>query len=150
MAPRFAAVRATVFATAPVELTPMFDAALADALPADVMIPVERTNGPILLVSGENDRMWPSTRMGEQIMGRLRANKHPFPSQHLHFAGAGHLMRAPGVSTAILNGHFALGGERVAQARANREAWTATLSFLAATLQLHSASDLAAAAGGSR
>jgi dienelactone hydrolase len=150
MAPRLAAVRARAFGAAPVELKPIFDAALADTLPAEVMIPVERTNGPILLVSGENDRMWPSTRMGEQVMERLAANKHPYPSRHLHFTGAGHLMRAPGVSTAILNGHFALGGERVAQARANRESWTATLSFLAGALQLHSARDLAAAAGGSR
>ena len=150
MAPRLAAVRARVFGAAPVELKPMFDAALADTVPAEVMIPVERTNGPILLVSGENDRMWPSTLMAEQVIARLAANKHPFPSRHLHFAGAGHLMRAPGVSTAILDGHFALGGECLAQARANRDAWIATLSFLDGGLQLHSARDLAATAGGSR
>jgi hypothetical protein len=88
--------------------------------------------------------------MGEQIMDRLRANRHPFRSHHLHFAGAGHLMRAPGVSTRVLNGHFRLGGERVAQARANRDAWTATLSFLAGALQLPSGRVLAAAAGGAR
>src|SRR5262249_14415140 len=83
--PRLANVRARDFASSPIELTPMFETALAGPLPADATIPVENTNGPILLVSGEDDRMWPATRMGEQVMHRLAARAHPFRSRHLHY-----------------------------------------------------------------
>jgi dienelactone hydrolase len=150
MSPRLAAIRSRVFETSPVELTPMFEAAMAGPLPAESFIPVEKTKGPILLVSGEDDRMWPSTRMGAQIMERLRTQRHPFPSRHLHFPGAGHLMRSPGVSTRVLHGKFAFGGESTAQAKANRTAWAATLSFLAETLRLDANADALAAAGGQR
>ena len=34
-------------------------------------IPVERTNGPILLVSGQDDQMWPSAQMGQLVIERL-------------------------------------------------------------------------------
>ena len=130
MAPRLNAIRADVFRASPVELTPLFEAALDGPIPPDTLIPVEQINGPVLLVSGEDDRMWPSTRMGEQMMARLAAHRHPFRSRHLHYPGAGHLLRSPGVSTMVLQGQFALGGERLAQARANRAAWRATLDFL--------------------
>ena len=56
MTPALSAVRDRVFRESPVSLTPLFDAALDGPLPADVFIPVEQTNGPILLVSGEDDR----------------------------------------------------------------------------------------------
>jgi hypothetical protein len=146
--PRLAHVRERVFASSPIELTPMFDTALAGPLPSDAMIPVERTNGPILLVSGEDDRMWPSYRMGEQVMRRLEARSHPFHSKHLHYPNAGHSMRAPGISTQVLHGKFAFGGEPRAQAAANRASWMATLSFLGDTLGLRRTAPEVAVTGG--
>jgi dienelactone hydrolase len=146
--PRLANVRERVFASSPIELTPMFETALAGPLPADAMIPVEKTNGPILLVSGEDDRMWPATPMGEQVMHRLAARAHPFHSRHLHYPNAGHSMRAPGVSTQILHGKFAFGGEPRAQAQANRASWTETVSFLGETLGLRRTANGVAATGG--
>lgn len=130
MTPALAAVRERALRASPIPLAPLFDAALAGPLPPDVFIPVERTNGPILLVSGEDDRMWPASRMGRQIEDRLEAHKHPFESRHLHFANAGHLMRPPGVPTSILDGKFALGGTPHVQAAANRAAWNETVAFL--------------------
>jgi hypothetical protein len=145
---RLAHVRERVFASSPIELTPMFETALGGPLPSDAMIPVERTNGPILLVSGEDDRMWPSCRMGEQVMQRLDARAHPFRSKHLHYRNAGHSMRAPGVSTQVLHGKFAFGGEPRAQAVANRASWIETLSFLGDTLGLPRTAPAVAATGG--
>src|SRR5262245_3817073 len=78
MAPALSAVRDRVFHESPVPLTSLFDAALDGPLPGDVFIPVEQTTGPILLVSGDDDRMWPASRMGRQIMDRLAAHQHPF------------------------------------------------------------------------
>ena len=129
---RFSACR--VFRESPVALAPMFDAALDGPLPADVYIAVERTNGPILLVSGDDDRMWPASRMGRQIIERLAAHRHPFASRHVHYANAGHLMRPPGVSTGILDGTFALGGTPAGQAAAVRAAWLETVAFLGESL----------------
>ena len=41
------------------------------------VIPVERTNGPILLVSGGDDTIWPSTKMVEQVRERLARSEFP-------------------------------------------------------------------------
>ena len=130
LTPALSTVRDRVFRESPVSLTPLFDAALDGPVPADVIIPVEQTNGPILLVSGDDDRMWPAARMGRQIMDRLAAHEHPFASRHVHYPDAGHLMRPPGVPTRVLDGKFRLGGTPEGQAAANRAAWLETVAFL--------------------
>ena len=142
MSPELSEVRTRVFQNGPVALSPLFDAALDLPIPPDTVIPVEKTNGPILLISGEEDQMWPSTRMGDQIMRRLEAQAHPFASRHCRYPGAGHLMRPPGVSTSVLQNKFAFGGHAPMQAAANRAAWAETLSFLHATLDVRSWSDV--------
>jgi hypothetical protein len=144
------ALLARVFRGSPVTLAPLFETALALSLPDDVIIPVERTNAAILLISGEDDRMWPSARMGEQIMNRLAAHAHPFQSRHCHYPGAGHLMRPPGVPTSVLQGTFVLGGTGPAQARANRAAWSETLAFLGTSLGVPAGADILAPIGGER
>src|SRR5262249_127971 len=42
-------------------------------------IPVERINGAVLLLSGEDDQMWPSTPMAEISMTRLREHNFAHP-----------------------------------------------------------------------
>jgi dienelactone hydrolase len=144
------ALLAEVFRHSPVTLSPLFETALAAPLPADAVIPVERTNGPILLISGDDDQMWPSARMGDRIMERLAAHHHPFRSRHCRYPGAGHLMCPPGVPTSVLHGKFVLGGLGSAQASANRAAWSETLAFLDATLGTPSRTDAVATVGGER
>lgn len=46
-------------------------------------IPVENIHGPVLLVSGTQDQMWPSTLMCERIMARLDEVQFSFPHEHL-------------------------------------------------------------------
>ena len=46
-------------------------------------IPVENIRGPVLLISGTKDQMWPSTQMCEQMMARLSDAHFPFSYQHL-------------------------------------------------------------------
>jgi dienelactone hydrolase len=148
MAPRLSLARAQAFSASPIPLAPLFEAALEEEPPPAAVIPVERTNGPILLVSGEADQMWPATRMGERIMQRLASHAHPFRSRHVHYPNAGHLMRAPGVSTQVLHGQFAFGGESAAQAAANRAAWSETLTFLTESLGRPAVDAVDALAGG--
>lgn len=75
----------------PMSLRPLFEMALADpARWAGAEIPVERVRGPILLVSGEDDAMWPSTPMGELVERRASERAGAHPVTHLHYADAGH------------------------------------------------------------
>jgi dienelactone hydrolase len=68
-----------------------YAAALEDPASArDAEIPIERIRGPVLLVSGEEDHMWPSTAMAKLV--ERRAGERGFAHQltHLRYAGAGH------------------------------------------------------------
>lgn len=57
-------------------------------------IEVERTNGPILLISGNDDRLWPSAQMGDAVMARLKNHHFRDRFEHLAYPGAGHLAGA--------------------------------------------------------
>lgn len=50
-------------------------------------IPVERIAGPVLLLSGEDDRIWPAARMGDQICNRMPDDA----CTHIRYPEAGHL-----------------------------------------------------------
>jgi dienelactone hydrolase len=55
-------------------------------------IPVERINGPVLLMSGKEDNLWPSSMLSEAVIGRLRSNSFSFPFEHVAYERAGHLI----------------------------------------------------------
>jgi dienelactone hydrolase len=54
-------------------------------------IPVEQINGPVLLFSGGQDKMWPSGEMAEMICQRLKAHRFPHRFSHKSFEQAGHV-----------------------------------------------------------
>lgn len=54
------------------------------------VIEVEHTQGPILLISGEEDRVWPSSSMADSIVGRLKRTQFAYPVEHLKYPHAGH------------------------------------------------------------
>ena len=99
-------------------------------------IPVEKINGPLLLVSGGNDLLWPSTYMAEEIVDRLTAKGHPHPVTHLSYSGAGHAIGRPFRPTTGLSAtpNFALGGSPAAYADAERDSWPRVLRFLRESL----------------
>jgi uncharacterized protein len=53
------------------------------------LIPVEKIQGAILLMSGKHDKMWPSTEMSELITNRLAGKGFTFPYKHIAY-DAGH------------------------------------------------------------
>ena len=55
-------------------------------------IPVEKMSAAILLLSGEKDEIWPSTKMSKRIIRRLEKNHYKFPFQHISY-DAGHNIR---------------------------------------------------------
>jgi dienelactone hydrolase len=57
---------------------------------AAAVIPVERVNGPVLLFSAKEDRVWPSTLMADRVIERLKERRFPFAYEHVSYDGAGH------------------------------------------------------------
>lgn len=55
-------------------------------------IAVERCRGPLLLVSGGDDRVWPAARMCETIVERLSRHGRGDRVRHLHYPAAGHIL----------------------------------------------------------
>ena len=88
-------------------------------------IPVENINGPVLLISGRDDDVWPSTYMAEQVLERLLRHDFPHPVTHLAYDDAGHAIGMP---------HYqmfpGLGGTPSGNARARTQHWESMLRFL--------------------
>lgn len=51
------------------------------------LIPVEKINGPILLLSATQDEMWPSTEMSQAVIERLQRKTFVHPYQHIPING---------------------------------------------------------------
>jgi len=92
-------------------------------------IPAENINGPILLISGDNDAIWPSTIMAEMVVDRLERNNFPHPYQHLKYKGAGHVTSIPYLPAIQMRRNLVFGYEFEPTCRANINAWKALLGF---------------------
>jgi dienelactone hydrolase len=130
----------------PVAFAPVYLSHLRDTRAVErATIPVEKTRGPILLVSGGDDQMWPSSALADIAMRRLEAHQHPYPFRHLKYDGAGHLILVPGgprttrtlrlqvegMSDRLLS----MGGTPRADAEAGVDAWRSLLDFLEASVK---------------
>src|SRR5206468_261009 len=81
-----------LYARDPIRLERLFSEVLDDeGAGRTAEIPIERTNGPILLISGERDALWPSTRMADAVVQRAAARGMPHLVRHLRYPDAGHL-----------------------------------------------------------
>ena len=131
-----------LFKQPPYRLTPRFLLNLQNTSAVEkAVIPVERINGPVLLISGKDDQMWPSTLMSEEVMKRLSRFNHPFPYHHLSYGGAGHIIGIPYSPTTILHGihpvtkvDYAYGGNPQDNAFACKDSWPKVLQFLEKSL----------------
>ncbi len=122
----------------PIPLTPYFLKSMEsrDSL-AHARIPVERIAGPVLMISGEADAMWPSTLLADIALESLQNTNHPYAFEHVSYPDAGHNIRAPYVPTTVTamqhpvdGGLYALGGTPAGNARANEDSWRRVLAFL--------------------
>ncbi|WP_235851584.1 acyl-CoA thioesterase/bile acid-CoA:amino acid N-acyltransferase family protein [Heyndrickxia camelliae] len=102
----------------------------------DAIIPVERIKGDVLIISGEDDQLWPSDIHGDMIMERLRKASFPYGFEHLKYRGAGHSFYIPHWPTAncTVGGYgqikMDLGGNPEKAAFAQSDSWQKILSFL--------------------
>jgi dienelactone hydrolase len=125
----------------PIPLTPRFLRNLEDQEAVDAAeIAVERINGPVLLISGKDDAMWPSVRLAEIARRRLERHNFEHPYQHLAYDGAGHMIGTPYTPSTILASRhpltgelFAYGGTAKAYAAAREDSWREVLRMLQRT-----------------
>jgi dienelactone hydrolase len=97
-------------------------------------IQVERIRGPILLVAGDDDGLWPSFAMARQIIARRQKHRVRYLDVLLHYANAGHLIGKaylPVGTTLVGGGRLETGGTVEGDALAQADAWPRVLSFLA-------------------
>lgn len=98
---------------------------------AEAVIPVERINGPVLLISGIGDLALPATLLSEIAYKRLEENQFTFPYEHIAYPGAGHRLGVPNLPrTDDKISGLLLGGNAKDAAAANVAFWPRTIEFL--------------------
>ena len=101
------------------------------------LIPVEKINGPVLLISGKDDHVWPSSQMAEMIMRRLQKYHHPYPDKNISYPGTGNITELFYLPSApvTLNQKIDLGGNQLSNYRAGTASWGQVLNFLDKSLK---------------
>jgi dienelactone hydrolase len=99
-------------------------------------IPVERSAGPILLLSGDDDHQWPAVPMAEEIVRHMVDHGRGDDVTSVVYPGAGHtflvqdFMPPPGLGAGP---QFDFGGSTQADHLASEDAWQRVVSFLKAS-----------------
>jgi fermentation-respiration switch protein FrsA (DUF1100 family) len=105
-------------------------------------IKVENIRGPLLLISGGDDHLWPAAEMSESILARLKRHNFAHAASHLHYPRAGHMLRYPHLPTTcrasrnphLRNAKFSYGGTPAADAEAQYDSWPRAIDFFASHL----------------
>jgi dienelactone hydrolase len=99
------------------------------------LIDIASTRGPILLLSADDDQVWPSARLAEAAMKRLSGRGTA--DEWISYPAAGHNATAlPGDPTTegavfhpVMGAWLELGGTPEGNARAQRDAWGRVITF---------------------
>lgn len=119
-------------------LTPAFLRALENSERAAAgAIEVEKVNGPILLVSGRNDALWPSAIFSDLIVERLESKGFAHEVQNFAYEGAGHTIGPRFGPATVTKGFHPIrkatigyGGTPAEIAAARFDSWPRVLAFL--------------------
>ena len=117
-----------------VSVLPIYERGLDDTEAVEeAAIPVEHARGPVLLISGGDDRMWPAARMCAMVVDRMRRAGREGSVRHLNFPDAGHVLfpyHASFPSGAVLPMRFDLGGSPEFGSAAHAIAWPEVVQHL--------------------
>lgn len=104
--------------------------------PAEARIPVENIHGPVMMISGQADGLWPSSRMAAEVEQRLKDHQFAYPVVSIAYPDAGHgafgipvSPDAPGLARAAY-----LGGTIPGLVAARADGWPRVLAFLRTAL----------------
>ena len=95
-------------------------------------IAVERAAGPVLMLSGEDDAMWPSTRLTRIAEARAEREGAGDRVTHVAYPGAGHFCTTPPGYPLVSEGVIRSGGSRSRNQAARLDAWRRILDFVGA------------------
>jgi dienelactone hydrolase len=126
---------ARIAARTPIVSLDLFRPGLTTA-PEAAEIPVEKTGGPILLVSSRADQLWPSTEMGERVLQRVKSKGSAVRAQHLLYDEASHALPDAWLPPAYGG---SLGGTAAGTMSAYRDYWPRVVAFLRDALSRPSA-----------
>jgi dienelactone hydrolase len=103
-----------------------------------ILIPVEKIAGPMLLLAGEDDQLWPAAAMARALHGRLAEREFPHGATLRVYPDSGHAFPWPNLPTTVVEWKHPVSGARLQHggkpegvARAAVEAWREILRFLA-------------------
>ncbi len=91
-------------------------------------IPLERFSGRVLLVSGTEDKLWPSEEMAQMLVRRMEAHRRSHDVVHISGAGAGHLITPDTVGLGFPG--IDMGGLPDADRELSDRAWQKAVEFL--------------------
>jgi pimeloyl-ACP methyl ester carboxylesterase len=95
------------------------------------IIRIERATGPVLLISGADDRMWPAQRMCRMLVERAQRFGRGHLVRHLDFRDAGHALFQLEPDIEVKSPMLVdLGGSVPATARAHEIAWPEVVRVL--------------------
>jgi len=126
----------------PIAGAPFFLEAMKDTDAVErAAIPVERINGPVLLLSAQDDQFSASPVLSEVAIERLARSKHPYPYEHICYQGAGHVFGMPYQPATVTRAHhpvaggiYLAGGNPRDNAFAAADSWNRILRFLERSL----------------
>ena len=103
------------------KLRPMYEQTLTQTDAVEkATIPIEKVNGPVLLLSGVDDTMWPSSEMAEAIIDRNNEKGSKIEIKHVKYEDAGH----------TLNEFFMMGGTKEGNRKARLDSTRRISEFL--------------------
>ncbi|MFO0550918.1 MAG: acyl-CoA thioester hydrolase/BAAT C-terminal domain-containing protein [Polyangiaceae bacterium] len=126
-----------------------FNASIAAATPEELdaaTIRVEDTSGPVLLIAGDDDQLWPSCVLGEVARARLESSGHTasFGDELVCYPNSGHFTNPLNAGYPMTRGalsynaqygvYFAMGGTAEGLGRAARASFDRVRTFLAESL----------------
>jgi dienelactone hydrolase len=124
-------------ANGPLSLSPFYLKGLEDREAVErATIAVEQIMGPVLLISGKDDRLWPSPALSEIAISRLAQHNHPYAYEHLSYDAAGHNIGLPYRPATVIeyrhpySGLLDFGGTPRDNAFAASDSWPRVLRFL--------------------
>lgn len=98
------------------------------------MIPVENISCPLLILAGEDDKIWPSAEYGRNIINRIKLNQSSIKRKLMIYPQAGHGFIAQHNGGSIFHpiGNFwcRLGGTEEGNRAANKKSWSSIFEFL--------------------
>jgi dienelactone hydrolase len=96
------------------------------------LIEVEKINGPILLIAGKDDKLWPSYDMCQMMKYRLDSLKFEHQIECLNYDNAGHFIFGPDLMPTINYKYdqIAVGGKDSENSAAQIDSWNKMIGFL--------------------